>query len=86
MTVLGIALLTVLTVAGAGCVVRAVRGPTVVDRVVALDTLSVTIAVGIIVYAATNRTTAYLDLAVLVGLVGFVTVVTVARFVERSGP
>ena len=86
MSDLGTILLAVLAVAGAGCIVRALRGPTIVDRTIALDTLAATIAVAVIVHAATNRTVANLDLALLIGLVGFVTVATVARFVERSGP
>ncbi len=61
------------------------RGPSVPDRIVALDTLLQVVVAGIAVAAALTRDGSYLALLVAVSLLGFVGSITVARFVERRG-
>ncbi|MGH2689743.1 MAG: monovalent cation/H+ antiporter complex subunit F [Actinomycetota bacterium] len=80
---------TVTTVALAGlafagllCLVRLVRGPSVANRMVALDTLLVVIVNGIAVEAARSRDGTYIDAMVVAALLGVVGTVTVARVVE----
>lgn len=66
-------------------VVRTVRGPTLPDRIVALDML---VAVGIGFIAAIGVLTnyyLYLDIAIALGLVGFLATVAFARFVYNRG-
>ena len=65
--------------------VRLVRGPSVPDRIVALDTLLYIVVSGIAVGAATVGDGSFLTVLVAVALLGFVGTVTVARFVERRG-
>jgi len=75
--------LSALVVAVALVVVRLVRGPTVADRVVALDVLSA-VSIGFIAaYTVATGATALLDAALVVALVAFVATVAFARFVER---
>lgn len=71
-----------LAVAGLLCLVRLVRGPSVPNRMVALDTLLVVIVNGIAVGAARTRDGTYLDAMVVAALLGLVGTVTVARVVE----
>lgn len=73
--------------AGAGvlCVVRMLQVTSVPNRVVALDLLLVIIVLGIGVLAFQTATAFFLDLLVVVSLLGFVSTVTVARYVERRG-
>lgn len=67
-------------------VVRLVTGPSLADRVVALDVLAY-IAVGVIAaYAVGTGTPALLDAALVLALVAFLGTVAFARFVERRGP
>lgn len=65
--------------------VRLVLGPTVPDRVVALDNLLLVVVSGLAVSAAGRGGGGFLAVAVAVALLGFVGSVTVARFVERRG-
>lgn len=74
-----------LAIAALLVVVRLVRGPSVPDRIVALDTLLQVVVAGIAVAAALTRDGSYLALLVAVALLGFVGSITVARFVERRG-
>ena len=74
-----------LAVAAGLCVLRLVRGPSVPDRIVALDALLLVVVAGIAVGAAFTGDGAFLAVLVAVSLLGFVGTVTVARFVERRG-
>lgn len=62
--------------------IRLLSGPTVVDRVVALDSMTI-VSISIIVYLALyyNRVI-YLDVALVYGLLSFMGVVAVARYIE----
>ena len=63
--------------------VRLARGPSLPDRVVALD-LTAVIAVGIIAaYAIDVDQRVFLDVALVVALIGFLGTVAFARYVER---
>ena len=63
--------------------VRLVRGPSLPDRVVALDLIAV-IAVGMItVYAIDLDQKVFLDAAIIVALIAFLGTVAFARYVER---
>lgn len=67
-------------------VYRVVVGPTLPDRIVALDML-VGIAIGFIaVIAIRTGFTLYVDIAIALGLVGFLATVAFARFVLSRGP
>lgn len=80
-----LALITLGILAGAFVlvVVRVVRGPTLSDRVVALDMLSY-VAIGLIAaYVAATGSAAMLDAALVLALVAFLATVAFARFVEQ---
>ncbi|MDI7861292.1 cation:proton antiporter [Rhizobiaceae bacterium n13] len=64
---------------------RALKGPTLPDRVVALDML-VAVAIGFIaIVAMKTGFTLYIDIAISLGLVGFLATVAFARFVLARG-
>lgn len=66
-------------------VYRVVRGPTLPDRIVALDML-VAVALGFIaVIGIRTGITLYIDVAIALGLVGFLATVAFARFVLSRG-
>ena len=85
MTTVALVCLAGLALAAALALVRLVLGPSVPDRIVALDTLLQVVLGGIAVAAALTRDGSYLAVLVAVALLGFVGSVTVARFVERRG-
>jgi multicomponent Na+:H+ antiporter subunit F len=61
--------------------VRLGRGPSLLDRVVATDTLLVIISAGLAVYAALARNPTVVPVLVVVSLLAFVGSVSVARYV-----
>ncbi|GIL03306.1 MAG: cation:proton antiporter [Alphaproteobacteria bacterium] len=77
--------LALLTVTFALAVGRVVIGPTLPDRIVALDML-VGAAIGYIaVIGVRTGYSLYLDIAIALGLVGFLATVAFARFVMERG-
>ncbi|ATJ81726.1 monovalent cation/H+ antiporter complex subunit F [Halomonas beimenensis] len=72
--------------AGLGlALVRLVRGPSLPDRVVALELFS-TMVVGIIgIVAIAAEDVLLLDVAIVMALMGFMATIGFARFVERGG-
>ncbi|WGH77584.1 cation:proton antiporter [Jannaschia ovalis] len=63
---------------------RLVKGPSLSDRVVALDTMTVLIVAFCGLFAIQTGSTAFLDVAVVLALIGFLATVALARFVERA--
>lgn len=79
------AALVVLT-AGAACfLARAVIGPSLADRVVAIDGLVVSIVAIILANSIRTGEAWFLDVAVVVAFVGFLGTTAGARFIERRG-
>ena len=66
--------------------VRLARGPSVADRVVALDLIGV-LSVGVIIlYSVATGLHVFLDAAIALALVSFAGTIAFARYIERSGP
>jgi len=65
-------------------VFRLLRGPTAADRAVALDAMTIVGLSMIGWVAVVSGRVIYLDVALVYGLISFVGVVALARFVERG--
>ena len=66
--------------------IRLVIGPSLPDRVVALDLIAI-ISMGIIAdYDIATNDTVFLDIAVVLALIAFLSTVAFARYVERGAP
>jgi multicomponent Na+:H+ antiporter subunit F len=66
--------------------IRLVKGPTLPDRIVALDLLGVLVVGLIVVLAGWTRVRETLDAAIVIALVGFLATVAYATYVERGDP
>ena len=65
-------------------IARLAKGPTLPDRVVALDLITVAIVSFCGLAAIRSGDTAFLDVALVLALVGFLATVALARFAERA--
>lgn len=64
------------------CLARAARGPSVIDRMLAIDTLA-TVVLGMTVVASAMTGLEYLmDLAIALALLGFVGTLALAKHIE----
>jgi multicomponent Na+:H+ antiporter subunit F len=76
---------TMLGVAALCAFVRLLIGPSLADRIVALDLIA-SISVGIIIlYDIASDQPVFLDAATVVALISFVGTVALSRYIERKG-
>jgi multicomponent Na+:H+ antiporter subunit F len=71
----------VLTFSAAVAISRIVKGPSILDRVIAIDVLLAIVCAGLIADMAVREHQANLTLVIIISLIGFIGSVTVARFV-----
>lgn len=65
-------------------VVRLAAGPTISDRIVALNTLSTQAALAVLFYAAFADRTIYLDVAIWLASFSYLGAIVWARYLERG--
>ncbi|MNJ67444.1 Na(+)/H(+) antiporter subunit F [compost metagenome] len=80
---LGIAL-TLFSVAIAISLYRIIRGPSIPDRVIAMDMIGVNLISGIAAVSILLRTKAYLEVILILGILAFISTISLSRFIERG--
>ncbi|MFS0869464.1 Na(+)/H(+) antiporter subunit F1 [Paenibacillus xylanilyticus] len=76
--------LLVLSLAILGCLYRVLRGPSMADRITALDTIGINVIAVVAVLSMMLHTQAYLDIILLIGILAFLSTVAFARYIERG--
>jgi len=82
-SILNLAVIVIMLAIALG-IYRLVKGPTVVDRVIALDLLTLVSIALIALIAHTTSRFIYIDVALVYGLLSFLSVLAVARYLERG--
>jgi multicomponent Na+:H+ antiporter subunit F len=77
--------LTMLAVAAGLTFIRLGKGPTLPDRVIAIDLIGVLQVCLLVLMAGVTAQQAFLDVAMVVALISFVGTVAYARYIEREG-
>lgn len=77
--------LTMLAAAAVLTFIRLLKGPTLPDRVIAIDLIGVLMVCLLVVTAAVTAQQALLDVGMVVALISFVGTVAYSRYIERSG-
>ena len=77
--------LTMLAVGAALTFIRLAKGPTLPDRVIAIDLIGVLLVCLLVLMAGVTTQRAFLDVAMVVALISFVGTVAYARYIEREG-
>ena len=73
-----------LTLAMAAAAFRILRGPRAQDRVIGMDTLYVNAMLLLLVFGIGSGTTLYFEMALAIGLLGFVSTAAMAKFLMRG--
>ena len=76
---------TMLAAAAVLTFIRLLKGPTLPDRVIAIDLIGVLMVCLLVVTAAVTAQQALLDVGMVVALISFVGTVAYSRYIERSG-
>lgn len=80
-----VATLTLLAVAVTLTFIRLVKGPTLPDRVIAIDLIGVLLVCLLVLMGGVTAQQPFLDVAMVVALISFVGTVAYARYIEREG-
>ena len=67
------------------CLWRLVRGPTLIDRGVAVDTIALQVVGLVVLLTVRLRTLVDFDVVLIVAILGFVSTVAFAQFIGRRG-
>jgi len=76
--------LAILALAVLGCMYRLLKGPSISDRIAALDTIGVILLSMIAVICILLRTSAFIDIILLIGILTFIGTTAFARYIERG--
>lgn len=79
-----VVVLTGFVIAGVCAGARLLQGPTLADRVVALDVALVSLMGAVVASAAHTGDTTYLILLIVISVVGFTATVAAGKFVESE--
>ena len=77
--------LTMLAAAAVLTFIRLAKGPTLPDRVIAIDLIGVLLVCLLVLMAGVTAQQAFLDVAMVVALISFVGTVAYAQYIEREG-
>lgn len=63
---------------------RVIKGPSTPDRVIALDALGINLVAFIALFSIGLKTSAYLDITLLIGILAFIGTVAFAKYLEKG--
>ncbi len=66
------------------CLYRVIKGPTLPDRVVALDMIGVNMLSMIAIISLLQNTTAYLEVILILGILSFIGTIAFSKYIERG--
>jgi multicomponent Na+:H+ antiporter subunit F len=66
------------------CIYRIIKGPTIPDRVIAVDALATVIVVMLGVYSFVQESVFFMDVALVISIIAFVGTVTIAKYLDEG--
>ncbi|MFU8792736.1 MAG: monovalent cation/H+ antiporter complex subunit F [Acholeplasmataceae bacterium] len=65
--------------------IRMLKGPTIWDRILMLNLISAKVIIMIAIYAILQNSTTLLDIAISYGIIGFLTMTLLSKFIMTGG-
>ncbi|PDM39065.1 MULTISPECIES: Na(+)/H(+) antiporter subunit F1 [unclassified Geobacillus] len=84
MTVIFNIALVILSIAMFCFLYRVVKGPSVADRVIALDAMGICLAGIVAIFSIILETSAFLEVILLIGILAFLGTVAFAKFLQKG--
>jgi multicomponent Na+:H+ antiporter subunit F len=67
-----------------GLIYRVIKGPTMPDRVVALDAIGINLVAVVALGSIALRTSEFLDIILLIGILAFIGTVAFSKYLEKG--
>ena len=61
---------------------RVIKGPNIIDRVLAADAIDILIGIIMVIFGAVEKRSMYLDLGLIVTLLGFIGTVLISKYIK----
>ena len=82
-TMLGVSVF-ILSLSTLATLYRVLRGPSMPDRVIALDTIGINLIAIVAVISVMLKTQAYLEIILLIGILAFLGTIAFSKYMERG--
>ena len=66
------------------CVYRVIKGPTIPDRVIAVDAMTTVFVVMLGVYSFVQESVFFMDVALVLAIISFVGTVTISKYLDEG--
>lgn len=76
--------LILLSLSIVGCMYRLLKGPSMADRIAALDTIGIILLSMITIICMLLETVAYMDIILLIGILTFIGTIAFSKYIERG--
>jgi multicomponent Na+:H+ antiporter subunit F len=76
--------LIILSLSMLACLYRVITGPSMSDRVIALDSIGINLISITAVVSIMHRTDAYVEVILLIGILTFIGTIAFSKFIERG--
>lgn len=76
--------LVLFSIAILGCLYRVFKGPSMSDRIIALDTIGINLIAIVAIVSIMLRTQAYLEIILLIGILAFLGTIAFSKYLERG--
>lgn len=73
-----------LTIAMVGLLIRVIKGPSIPDRVVALDAIGINLVAMVAITSIVLNTHAYFEVILLVGILSFIGTTAFSKYLEKG--
>lgn len=67
-----------------GCIYRVLKGPSMSDRVIALDSVGIQLIAIVAILSIMLRTQAYFEIILLIGILAFLGTIAFSKYIERG--
>jgi multicomponent Na+:H+ antiporter subunit F len=78
------AILIALAILSFASLYRAIKGPSAADRIIAINVISTKVTVMILLISIVLKQTGYMDVALIYALVGFITTLSVSKYLAKG--
>ncbi|WP_440952461.1 cation:proton antiporter [Methanococcoides sp. FTZ1] len=76
--------LTFMVIAIIPCIYRVIKGPTIPDRVIAVDAMTTVIVAMLGIYSYVQGSVFFMDVALVLAIISFVGTVTISRYLDEG--
>jgi multicomponent Na+:H+ antiporter subunit F len=73
-----------ISIAMVGLLYRVIKGPTIPDRIVALDAIGINLVAVIALVSILLKTNAFLEIILLIGILAFIGTVAFSKYLEKG--